>query len=213
MFSEKDFLVMEKRTSKAIARGNSKEVRPTKRRKNKAHITNADLIFEAMAALRTSKSAHQSSLRTLVRNPCKLAGNQEHYEQVLIFAILESKNQHAYHHLYSVPNGGHRTLSTASKLKAEGVKSGVLDLSLDIPAGIYHGLKIELKAEGKKPAVSVNQKLKMNELTELGYRVVLAIGHKQALREIELYHKLYKALGFDNKTTLDKCVNYDYWGK
>lgn len=47
--------------------------------------------------------------------------------------------------LFAIPNGGHRNLGTAARLKAEGVKRGVPDLFLSVPRAGYHGMYIEMK--------------------------------------------------------------------
>lgn len=47
---------------------------------------------------------------------------------------------------YAVPNGGERHVAVAAKLKAEGVRKGVLDVCLPVAAGGAHGLYIEFKA-------------------------------------------------------------------
>ena len=47
--------------------------------------------------------------------------------------------------LFAVPNGGHRNIQTAARLKAEGVTSGVADLLLLVPKREYHGLCVEVK--------------------------------------------------------------------
>ncbi len=47
--------------------------------------------------------------------------------------------------LFHIPNGGGRHIVEASRLKKEGVVSGVPDLFLAIPRGQYHGLWVELK--------------------------------------------------------------------
>lgn len=46
---------------------------------------------------------------------------------------------------FAIPNGGERTSVAASRLKVEGVKTGVPDIFIPIPVGIYHGLFIEFK--------------------------------------------------------------------
>ena len=51
--------------------------------------------------------------------------------------------------LHAVPNGGFRHAATAGRMKAEGVKGGVPDVSLPVPRGGYHGLYIEMKAPGE----------------------------------------------------------------
>ena len=47
--------------------------------------------------------------------------------------------------LFAVPNGGQRNIQTASRLKAEGVFSGVADLLLLVARHDYHGLCVEVK--------------------------------------------------------------------
>lgn len=47
---------------------------------------------------------------------------------------------------YAIPNGGHRHIAVAGKLKAEGVRKGVLDVFIPVAAGGAHGLYIEFKA-------------------------------------------------------------------
>jgi hypothetical protein len=44
--------------------------------------------------------------------------------------------------LYAVPNGGFRHKAVAGKMKAQGVRAGVLDFNLDVARGGYHGLRI-----------------------------------------------------------------------
>ena len=47
--------------------------------------------------------------------------------------------------LFAVPNGGNRNIATASRLKAEGVVSGVSDLILLLSRNGYNSLCIEMK--------------------------------------------------------------------
>lgn len=46
---------------------------------------------------------------------------------------------------FAVPNGGHRNIQTAARLKAEGVTAGVSDLMLLVSRKGYHALCIEVK--------------------------------------------------------------------
>lgn len=50
--------------------------------------------------------------------------------------------------IYHCPNGGKRNAFEAQNLKSQGVKSGVVDLHLDVARGGYHGWKCELKKPG-----------------------------------------------------------------
>ena len=60
---------------------------------------------------------------------------------------LSEKRHKALALLYAVPNGGHRNITTARKMKAEGVKAGVPDICLPVPNGAYSSLYIEMKTE------------------------------------------------------------------
>ena len=71
--------------------------------------------------------------------------------------------------IYAIPNGGQRNVIVASKLKAEGVLSGVPDLCIPIAKKGFHSLYIELK-NGKAGKVSDNQKAIMEKLQSEGYR-------------------------------------------
>ena len=71
--------------------------------------------------------------------------------------------------IYAIPNGGQRNVIVASKLKAEGVLSGVPDLHIPIAKKGFHGLYVELK-NGKAGKVSDNQKTIMEKLQSEGYQ-------------------------------------------
>lgn len=71
--------------------------------------------------------------------------------------------------IYAIPNGGQRNVIVASKLKAEGVLSGVPDLHIATAKKGFHGLYVELK-NGKAGKISDNQKTIMEKLQSEGYR-------------------------------------------
>ena len=58
--------------------------------------------------------------------------------------------------LHHIPNGGSRNRAEAIKLKQMGVKSGVSDLCLPYPKGIYCGLYIEMKYDKGRHQPSQN---------------------------------------------------------
>ena len=87
---------------------------------------------------------------------------------------------------YAVPNGGKRHIRTAKKLKQEGTRSGIPDLSLPIPVGQYHGLYIEMKKQ-KGGSTSKEQKMWIDALRKMNYRVEVANGHKVAIDLITRY--------------------------
>lgn len=71
----------------------------------------------------------------------------EHDLQASIIAECNFRaNQNdLYGRIFAVPNGGHRDIRVAQRLKAEGVRPGVPDLLLLAPRRGYNGLAIELK--------------------------------------------------------------------
>lgn len=84
----------------------------------------------------------------------------EHDLQVAIARALRS---HCPYPWFAVPNGGHRHIRTAAKLKAEGVRRGVPDLCFVLPGGRFAGL--ELKA--KHGRLSDDQKAFRDHVTSL----------------------------------------------
>ena len=87
--------------------------------------------------------------------------------------------------LFAVPNGGARSLKTASLLKQTGVKKGVFDLLLLCPAWDYHGLCIELKYKKGKPTAEQLKFLTHHEKS--GYRCVVCWSWIDAKQEIINY--------------------------
>lgn len=73
----------------------------------------------------------------------------EHAEQRAFFAWLQIQInlgvEPLAHLAYAVPNGGERNPIVASRLKTEGVKSGVPDVCWPVPRGCYPSLYIEMK--------------------------------------------------------------------
>jgi hypothetical protein len=70
--------------------------------------------------------------------------------------------------IYAIPNGGQRNTIVASKLKSEGVLSGVPDLHIPVAKQGFHGLYIEMKAGKNKP--TNNQILIISKLKNEGYK-------------------------------------------
>ena len=89
--------------------------------------------------------------------------------------------------LFHIPNGGLRNKATAVRMKAEGVKAGVPDLCLPVPAGIYHGLFIEMKKRDRSNGLSKEQRNWISMLRSQGYRAEVAYGADDAIRMIEEY--------------------------
>ena len=82
--------------------------------------------------------------------------------------------------LFAIPNGGHRNKGTAVKLKAEGVKAGVLDTCLPVARGGWHGAFIELKVGHNRP--TPEQKAWIRNLSEQGYYCAIHWDWSQAFQ-------------------------------
>lgn len=85
--------------------------------------------------------------------------------------------------IFAIPNGGLRNKLTASRLKLEGVKSGVPDLFLPVAGNNFHGLFIEMKRL-KGGVLSTNQKKWKLLLEEENYLVEVAKGFEEAKKII-----------------------------
>lgn len=71
--------------------------------------------------------------------------SSESIEQQALISWWQIQYPHLHLLLFHIPNGGLRNIKTAARLKKEGVKAGVADLFLAIPASGLHGLFIEMK--------------------------------------------------------------------
>lgn len=88
--------------------------------------------------------------------------------------------------LYANPNGGHRNIVTATRMKAEGVKPGVPDITLPVARCGYHGLYIELKRV-KGGRASEVQREWIKHLLDQGYLAVVCEGAEVAQKIILAY--------------------------
>lgn len=116
----------------------------------------------------------------------------EHEQQRALFAWVDDERtirQYPELGLYhATPNGGHRSPAVAAKLKAEGVRAGVLDTCLPIARGNYIGLWIELKSPSG--AVSPAQRDWISSLAKHGHRVVICTSWEAARDELLAYLSL-----------------------
>lgn len=112
----------------------------------------------------------------------------EHVEQTLLFqwAGLAAGRYPEVALLHAVPNGGHRNKAVAGKLRAEGVKAGVPDLSLPLPTGQFGGLFIEMKRQ-KGGRTTKEQEEWIRALRVVGNRAVVCEGFEQA-KEVVVEH-------------------------
>ncbi len=87
--------------------------------------------------------------------------------------------------LYHIPNGGKRSKPEAARFKREGVKAGVPDLCLPVARRGFHGLYIELKAEGG--VVSDAQEKWIAGLKRQNYCAFVVYGAAAAIKALEFY--------------------------
>lgn len=87
--------------------------------------------------------------------------------------------------IFAIPNGGHRHIGTAKKLKNEGVKPGVPDLFVPVVKAPQGGLFLEMKRKGGK--LQETQKFWLNLLEENGYRTAVAHSVEEAIAAIKAY--------------------------
>lgn len=104
----------------------------------------------------------------------------EHKEQAALFDWLNlaSVQYPEFKMAYAIPNGGHRYISVAKKLKREGVKPGVPDICFPVARDGYHALYIELKAGNNKPTKKQQQWI--IDLSKEGNLALVCIGWEQA---------------------------------
>lgn len=88
---------------------------------------------------------------------------------------------------FAVPNGGHRHKAVAAKLKAEGVKPGVLDVFLMIPAGGFHALLLEFKRRGRKVEPGGLQEAFISETRLRNYNVLVVWSTDEAIKAAKEY--------------------------
>ena len=87
--------------------------------------------------------------------------------------------------IHHIPNGGKRNIVVASKLKLEGVESGVLDIFLPVARRRKHGLYIEMKVKGK--VLSGNQKEFRAFVIEQDYATFVAYNAEEAINCVKRY--------------------------
>lgn len=87
--------------------------------------------------------------------------------------------------IFAIPNGEHRHIAAAKRLKAEGVEPGIPDVFVAVPSSGYSGLWLEFKAPGKYP--SPEQKGKIEMLREAGYMVEVVRDAEKAIQIVKDY--------------------------
>ncbi len=101
----------------------------------------------------------------------------EHHEQALFVQWFRRTYPGVL--IHSIPNGGHRSFSTATALKVEGTVKGIPDLF--IPGW---QLWVEMKRI-KGGVLSPDQKIIIEYLESNGYQVIVGKGFLHAKEQIE----------------------------
>lgn len=105
--------------------------------------------------------------------------------QVIRWFDLQYRNSTKCGRLMAIPNGGHRHISVAKKLKAEGVRAGVPDLFLPVENGLCNGLFIEMKSQKGKTTDAQDGWIAF--LRMQGYSVSVCHSFEEAKAVIEDY--------------------------
>lgn len=87
--------------------------------------------------------------------------------------------------LFHIPNGGRRNVVEAAIFQRMGVRRGVCDLFLSIPAEGYHGMYIEIKfGKGKETAEQVKFATKVRELS---YHHAVCDSVEMFIQQVSIY--------------------------
>lgn len=105
--------------------------------------------------------------------------------EVVRWFDIKFRNEVFAKRLVATPNGGHRHIATARKLKAEGQRAGFPDLFLHVPRGTFHGLAIEMKT--KTGRLSDHQDDWLTFLASQGYAVAVCRSVNEACNLISDY--------------------------
>jgi hypothetical protein len=110
--------------------------------------------------------------------------DQEHREQVALFKALklQERTNPLFANIFAIPNGGHRHIKVAAKLKAEGVKAGIPDIFVAVPNSYSAGLFIEMKVKPNRP--SKHQKAWLERLEQVGYDCMVCYSWTDAYKAI-----------------------------
>ena len=111
----------------------------------------------------------------------------EHDEQAALiqWAHISERDHPELMNLYAVPNGTYTTPASAAKAHAEGLSKGVPDLCLAWPAGVYHGMYLEMKS--KTGTLRPEQRTWLQRLKAAGYYTAVCRSYEEARDAIMAY--------------------------
>lgn len=140
------------------------------------------------ASLAVNVSSHAQALAQLAKNPDLANGNKEHYLQVTVFDYFERYHPEIYKFMSAYPAGGYRSKKAAAAMRAEGQARGYPDIILDMPKGIYHGARFELKTD--VGTLQDTQVTMLRALSGQGYYCTARRGFDDMIKAILDYSKL-----------------------
>lgn len=100
----------------------------------------------------------------------------------------EQKKYPELAYLYAIPNDIRTTPQRAARAKAMGMRSGVPDLCLPVPRGLFHGLYIEMKSIDGQPSPSQRDFLQF--LGSVGYATAVCRSAPEARDKVLHYLNL-----------------------
>lgn len=123
----------------------------------------------------------------------------EHDSQVAFISYCRqmARIDPRYGLIWANTNAGKRSVGALKYYIAEGLESGVPDITVACPSGVFPGMFIEMKTEKGKP--TDKQKQWLSKLHGAGYRVVICRSTAEAIRELTFYFENGNQRGKDNE--------------
>lgn len=147
-----------------------------------------------MTTLLTPREQQARHLELSSLRPLNEGGHQK---AIFIWASWNRGRYPELKWLHSSQSGAKMTPATAGKMKAEGMRAGVVDIFLDVPRGGFHGLRLELKvpeqrnAKGtivkRKGVLSAEQEEWLAHYASSGFFTHTCYGWESAVQLIETY--------------------------
>lgn len=101
------------------------------------------------------------------------------------YFAYKAQQDPTYDMIFAIPNGGDRHIAVAKKLRAEGVKAGVLDLCLPVARRGFNGAFFEMKV---KPNKLTKQQLEWcDRLVLHGYFAEVCWSGDELIEKVEWY--------------------------
>lgn len=143
----------------------------------------------------------------------KYAKRSEDTEQIVVirWAALQTARYPELKWLHHIPNGGSRNKAEAAKFKQMGVKSGVSDLCLPYPMGIYSGLYIEMKFGDN--TLTDTQKQFLDDMEAAGNYVATCYTAQDAIHvlteycELNTFTQCFQTSESITRTTIGKAMH------